>query len=29
MYSFSSVARDALDQFTDPKIVRTVKVVDE
>lgn len=29
MYSFSSVARDALDQFTDPNIVRTVKVVDE
>jgi D-lyxose ketol-isomerase len=29
MYSFSSVARDALDQFTDPDIVRVVKVVDE
>lgn len=29
MYSFSSVARDALDQFTDPNIVRVVKVVDE
>jgi D-lyxose ketol-isomerase len=29
MYSFSSVARDALDQFTDPDIVRIVKVVDE
>ena len=29
MYSFSSVARDALDQFTDPCIVRVVKVVDE
>jgi len=28
MYSFSSVARDALDQFTDPEIVRVVKVVD-
>ncbi len=28
MYSFSSVARDALDQFTDPDIVRTVKVVE-
>ena len=28
MYSFSSVARDALDQFTDPNIVRIVKVVD-
>jgi D-lyxose ketol-isomerase len=29
MYSFSSVARDALDQFTDPDIVRVVKVVDK
>ena len=29
MYSFSSVARDALDQFTDPNIVRVVKVLDE
>jgi D-lyxose ketol-isomerase len=29
MYSFSSVARDVLDQFTDPNIVRTVRVVDE
>lgn len=29
MYSFSSVARDALDQFTDPDIVRIVKVVDK
>jgi D-lyxose ketol-isomerase len=29
MYSFSSVARDVLDQFTDPNIVRTVKVVEE
>ena len=28
MYSFSSVARDALDQFTDPNIVRVVKVVE-
>jgi len=28
MYSFSSVARDALDQFTDPDIVRIVKVVE-
>jgi D-lyxose ketol-isomerase len=27
MYSFSSVARDALDQFTDPGIVRTTHVV--
>jgi len=29
MYSFSSVARDALDQFTDPGIIRIVKVIDE
>jgi len=29
MYSFSSVARDALDQFTDPNIVRIVKVLEE
>ena len=29
MYSFSSVARDALDQFTDPNIVRIVKILDE
>jgi D-lyxose ketol-isomerase len=29
MYGFSSVARDALDQFTDPGIVRIVKVLDE
>ena len=29
MYSFSSVARDALDQFTDPDIVRIVKVLEE
>jgi D-lyxose ketol-isomerase len=28
MYSFSSVARDALDRFTDPDIVRTVQIVD-
>ena len=29
MYSFSTIARDALDQFTDPNIVRITKVVDE
>jgi D-lyxose ketol-isomerase len=29
MYSFSSVARDALDQFTDPDIVRIVKVIEK
>jgi D-lyxose ketol-isomerase len=29
MYSFSSVARDALDQFTDPDIVRIVKVLEK
>jgi len=29
MYSFSSVARDALDQFTDPDIIRIVKLIDE
>jgi D-lyxose ketol-isomerase len=29
MCSFSSVARDALDQFTDPNIVRIVKVLEE
>ena len=29
MYSFSTIARDALDQFTDPDIVRITKVVDE
>jgi D-lyxose ketol-isomerase len=29
MYSFSTIARDALDQFTDPDIVRVTKVVDE
>ena len=28
MYSFSTVARDALDQFTDPNIERITKVVD-
>jgi D-lyxose ketol-isomerase len=28
MYSFSTVARDALDQFTDPDIVRVTKVID-
>jgi D-lyxose ketol-isomerase len=28
MYSFSTVARDALDQFTDPDIVRVVKVIE-
>lgn len=28
MYSFSTIARDALDQFTDPDIVRVTKVVD-
>ena len=27
MYSFSTIARDALDQFTDPDIVRMTKVV--
>jgi D-lyxose ketol-isomerase len=29
MYSFSTIARDALDQFTDPAIERTTKVVGE
>jgi D-lyxose ketol-isomerase len=29
MYSFSTIARDALDQFTDPKIERITKVVDD
>jgi D-lyxose ketol-isomerase len=29
LWSFSSVARDALDQFTDPNIVRIVKILDE
>jgi D-lyxose ketol-isomerase len=28
MYSFSTAARDVLDQFTDPHIVRIVKVID-
>jgi D-lyxose ketol-isomerase len=28
MYSFSSVARDALDQFTDTNIVRVVQIID-
>jgi len=28
MYSFSSVARDALDQFTDTDIVRVVQIID-
>jgi D-lyxose ketol-isomerase len=28
MYSFSTVARDLLDKFTDPEIVRVTKVVD-
>jgi D-lyxose ketol-isomerase len=28
MYSFSTIARDALDQFTDPNIERITKVVD-
>ncbi len=28
MYSFSTIARDALDQFTDQKIVRIAEVVD-
>jgi D-lyxose ketol-isomerase len=28
MYSFSTIARDALDQFTDPKIIRITEVVD-
>ena len=27
MYSFSTIARDALDQFTDPDIVRITKIV--
>lgn len=29
MYSFSTVARDAMDQFTDKQIVRTTQVVDK
>jgi len=28
MYSFSTIARDALDQFTDPRIERITKVID-
>ena len=28
MYSFSTIARDALDQFTDPNIIRITKTVD-
>ena len=28
MYSFSTVARDALDQFTDPDVIRIVQVTD-
>jgi D-lyxose ketol-isomerase len=28
MYGFSSVARDALDHFTDPDIVRVVQIID-
>ena len=29
MYSFSTIARDALDQFSDPDIERITKIVDE
>lgn len=29
MYSFSTIARDALDQFTDPNIERITQIVDE
>ena len=29
MYSFSTTVRDALDQFTDPDIVRTTRIVDK
>jgi D-lyxose ketol-isomerase len=29
MYSFSTIARDVLDKFTDPDIVRTTKVVEK
>jgi D-lyxose ketol-isomerase len=29
MYSFSTIARDAMDQFTDKEIVRIVKVVED
>ncbi len=28
MYCFSTIARDALDQFTDPNIVRTTKIIE-
>jgi len=28
MYSFSTIARDALDQFTDPKIERITRIID-
>jgi D-lyxose ketol-isomerase len=28
MYSFSTIARDAMDQFTDPNIIRITKTVD-
>jgi D-lyxose ketol-isomerase len=28
MYSFSTIARDALDQFTDPTIVRVTDIID-
>jgi len=28
MYSFSTIARDALDQFTDPKITRVAEIID-
>ncbi|MFC1798474.1 D-lyxose/D-mannose family sugar isomerase [Thermodesulfobacteriota bacterium] len=29
MYSFSTIARDALDQFTDPDIERITKIIDD
>jgi D-lyxose ketol-isomerase len=29
LFSFSSVARDAMDRFTDPDIVRTVRIADK
>jgi D-lyxose ketol-isomerase len=29
MYSFSTIARDVLDKFTDPDIVRITKVVED
>ena len=28
MFSFSTIARDALDQFTDPNIVRITRIVE-